>query len=124
MKTCKYCNEEREDKSFHIAATVKGKTYRRLKCNLCYNETKKAHKKVKRAWLKAEKKKLSCKECGLSDHRVLQFHHHEDNKEGDVGTMISGYSIENVKKEIDKCEVLCANCHMILHYNERQLNVG
>lgn len=124
MKKCKYCGEEKEETSFHVAATVKGKTYRRLKCNDCYRETKNKLKKEKRAWLVEEKKKMSCADCGCNDHRVLQFHHPNDDKEGNVGDMISRYSLDNVKKEMAKCEILCANCHMIKHYEERNLTLS
>ena len=52
-----------------------------------------------------------CLDCGESDIVVLEFDHLRD-KVADVSVLArEGYSLEKVKKEIDKCEVVCANCH-------------
>ncbi len=53
-----------------------------------------------------------CVDCGESDVVVLQFDHVRDDKTYEVGRMISGgYSWATIKAEIDRCEVVCANCH-------------
>ncbi|NIQ17146.1 MAG: hypothetical protein GTO02_23025, partial [Candidatus Dadabacteria bacterium] len=51
----------------------------------------------------------------------LQFHHkNPEEKEGDVCEFVNaGYSKEVVLKEIAKCIVICANCHLKLHWQER-----
>lgn len=39
----------------------------------------------------------------------------------------NGISLDRIKKEIEKCIVLCANCHAIRHYNMRnnkQISLG
>ena len=52
-----------------------------------------------------------CEECKEADIIVLEFDHLRD-KEFDISFAISGgYSWERVSKEIEKCRVLCANCH-------------
>lgn len=52
-----------------------------------------------------------CVDCGESDIIVLEFDHLR-NKVADVSVLArGGYSIETIQKEIDKCEVVCANCH-------------
>jgi hypothetical protein len=60
-----------------------------------------------------------CVECGESDPVVLEFHHRA-GKEKAVGVLIStGYSVAKIQSEIDKCDVLCANCHRRLTMKER-----
>ena len=49
------------------------------------------------------------------DVACLDFHHLRD-KEFNIANEIKNLSIDNLKKEIDKCIVLCANCHRKLHY--------
>jgi hypothetical protein len=62
------------------------------------------------------KKTLSCSFCGLSDHRVLEFHH-VGNKDYNISSMVNhGYSWSKVEKEIKKCIPLCCNCHRIEHW--------
>ena len=64
------------------------------------------------------KKTLECKECGISDHRLLEFHHIGD-KDRDVSDMVSyGYGWSRVEQEIKKCIPLCCNCHRLIHYEE------
>lgn len=63
------------------------------------------------------KQTLTCCKCGYSDYRALEFHHHKDDKKYEVASMPArDYSWTTIKKEIDKCIVLCACCHRIEHY--------
>lgn len=53
----------------------------------------------------------SCLECGESDPVVLEFHHRY-GKDKEVSVMVAGgYPVATIQAEIDKCDVLCANCH-------------
>lgn len=53
-----------------------------------------------------------CVDCGETDIVVLQFDHQSDKVLGISQMMRRGFSLEIVQKEIDKCEVRCANCHI------------
>lgn len=72
-------------------------------------------------WRKRKKKELidykggCCEKCGYNKStRVLQFHH-LDPKEKDFNISAKSYSIERLKKEVDKCILVCANCHLEIH---------
>lgn len=58
-----------------------------------------------------------CSVCGEGRLPTLDFHHRNpEDKDGNVTKILnSGYSWEVVLAEIEKCDVLCANCHRILH---------
>lgn len=64
-----------------------------------------------------------CKNCGISNIHVLDFHHISDDKAGTVATLKNG-SWPKLRKELDVCELLCANCHQERHFdlNEGALN--
>jgi hypothetical protein len=60
-----------------------------------------------------------CVSCGENDPRVLEFHH-VGQKDMDVAKMVAGgYSIDHIKQELDRCQVLCANCHRKVTVQER-----
>ncbi len=70
--------------------------------------------KDKESLVKKIKTRVQCKECGLREpNRKLHFHHVEpDTKVNSVGIMTEkGYSMEELKTEIKKCEILCETCH-------------
>jgi|TARA_R100000655_G_scaffold21572_2_gene44144 hypothetical protein len=56
-----------------------------------------------------------CIACGESNPIVLEFDHVDPKtKRNSVSNMAThGYSIEAIEKEIEKCVILCANCHRI-----------
>lgn len=58
------------------------------------------------------KQTLSCTDCGNVDWRVLEFDHLSD-KIGNVSELAIHWSWERLMTEIEKCEVVCANCHRI-----------
>ena len=52
-----------------------------------------------------------CVDCGEADIVVLEFDHHGD-KLGDISTYAnSGRTWSRIFREIQKCDVRCANCH-------------
>jgi len=52
-----------------------------------------------------------CIKCGESDPRVLQFNHINPDEKLETVSNIMRRGLTQVMKEIEKCEVLCANCH-------------
>jgi hypothetical protein len=62
----------------------------------------------------AEIKEASgCVDCGEYNHIVLDFDHLKDKKYNISRMIHDGFSWAAIKKEISKCEVVCANCHRI-----------
>lgn len=81
-----------------------------------YRNRLKKRRKDNAAFVQTYKCGKSCSRCGESNPLCLEFHHVGDDKEDCVTRGInSGWAIEKLKAEIDKCEVLCANCHRKIH---------
>lgn len=120
-RKCKMCGEIKPLLEFANAGIVNGISYKRHKCSSCYSnfKTEKANNKMDA--FREYKKTLKCQRCGFSDYRALQFHHKDDNKEGTISEMARSYSWKNLLIEIQKREVLCANCHQIHHFDERSI---
>ena len=51
-----------------------------------------------------------CVDCGLADPLVLEFDHLRDKK-FPISRGLRERAWESVREEIEKCEVVCANCH-------------
>ena len=59
--------------------------------------------------------------CGETESCCLSYHHKSDDKTGNISDMVNrGYGINRIQKEIDKCTVLCLNCHAKLHSKQRE----
>lgn len=87
---------------------TKGKQ-KRLDANKRWEEKKiKEFKKIKST--------LKCNRCPENHISCLEFHHRDPSKkEGNVGQIMSRCSTKKLLEEIEKCEVLCANCHRKEH---------
>jgi hypothetical protein len=56
-----------------------------------------------------------CVDCGETNKVVLEFDHVRGSKSGNISSMMSlGVNLDTIKKEIEKCDVRCANCHKII----------
>jgi len=85
-----------------------------------YCKRNKRNRQRNRDWLNEYKKSLCCSRCKESRWYVLDFHHTNPNKkERTISQIVSTWGIERTKKEMEKCEVLCRNCHAEHHYLER-----
>lgn len=51
-----------------------------------------------------------CSHCPCDIVDILQFHHHEDNKDANVTEI---QSLKKIPEEAKKCMLLCPNCHAI-----------
>lgn len=62
-----------------------------------------------------------CEKCDYSKClRALEFHHEDGTKEFGISRGGHTRSWEKLKKELDKCVLLCSNCHAEEH--DRLLN--
>ena len=97
------------------------KEYRRqwyLKNKLSERNHVKRRKREIQDWFKEYKISLKCSRCGENHPATIDFHHKKNKKEGISKMVAYGYSIEKIKEEIDKCIILCANCHRKIHWKE------
>lgn len=96
----------------------------RIRCNKCgVDAVHKRRKKVKR--MAVDYMGGKCHICGYDRSiNALEFHHIYPN-EKDFGIAYKGYTLSwmKVKIELDKCVMLCANCHREVHDGIIQFNV-
>lgn len=71
-------------------------------------------------WFWDYKRTLSCSSCGASHPAVIQFHHLKEKIEAVSRLVNMLVPRKKIMAEIAKCRVLCANCHLILHDDERR----
>lgn len=59
-----------------------------------------------------------CCECGYNDcASSLLFHHVRGEKSFEVSSCYTR-SLDSIKEEIAKCDIMCQNCHLKLHFDE------
>jgi len=73
--------------------------------------------------VKKYKAERGCIDCGNKDHRVLEFHHRDPStvRKKSTGNRIDirTCSFILLRELFDMCDILCANCHKIRHYEEK-----
>ena len=115
-KKCSRCGNIKPLGDFNICTknTTDGRAYW---CKECVNKHAKFRREQARTFIREYKKTHPCIECGETDIHLLQFHHiNPDTKRYCISDMIRQRSgIETIKTEIDKCCVLCVNCHEKVH---------
>jgi uncharacterized protein YxeA len=134
MKKCNRCGKTKPLTDFHKNPTKSDgvqsmcKDCRRSYHKEHYEKNKESYKRnlkekrdIARSFILNYKKISKCSKCGEDRHYTLDFHHKDKNKEFSIADSVSnGKSIESIKKEIDKCIILCSNCHRELHFLETQ----
>lgn len=117
---CTCCGETITIENASIHNRKKG-SYRPI-CKECkkirdleYQEKRVATQKA----ITKERKKEGCCCCGDKRHYVLDFHHVDPKTKVErVSHMIGRYSTDSIIKEMDKCVLLCSNCHRKFHQYE------
>ena len=67
------------------------------------------------------KEKSKCEKCGDTRWYVLDFHHkNREDKSFSIGREMQSTGMKRMKEEIDKCSVLCSNCHRETEYLYRK----
>jgi hypothetical protein len=66
-----------------------------------------------------------CQECGYDKCiAALDFHHKNPSKKDFRISTGRSFGWEKTKEELDKCVLLCSNCHREIHHEERQIELN
>jgi hypothetical protein len=147
-KICAKCKIEKSANDYSIVKIKRGKYNPHLssRCKLCRAEDQIKHRKpydsdyalswksknpdkvkqyqkdiYKKRKLRWENfmKEQKCSRCGISDYRVLQWHHIDPStKTMTIGAQARQGKWNQIMEEVKKCICVCANCHFILHSEE------
>jgi len=59
-----------------------------------------------------------CSKCGYNKcYAALEFHHRDPKAKEYSWTQLRKFSWERVKTELDKCDLICSNCHKETHWD-------
>lgn len=128
MKHCNSCKRELNENEFNFKSIEKNikdskcRTCRKLYYKSYYNKNSKVlikksyHDNIKalnrnRKYVFNYLKSHPCVDCNENDPIVLEFDHLNDKIDSISVLVNNRASLKKIQKEIDKCEVRCANCH-------------
>ena len=130
MKVCTTCNTEKPFSEFHVDRTSRTTGGVKSKCKVCCIKKAGEYNKIHRVRIshkqseKARERKLlaieylggKCNICGQMPHpAAMDFHHKDPSQKEFTPGYIKNNSWKMLTKELDKCLLLCANCHRQLH---------
>jgi hypothetical protein len=128
-KKCTHCGEIKDLAEFSFKNEALGR--RQPFCRTCHKEWNRQHYERNKATYIATAKRNSaryyaesgdrileylrnhpCVDCGEADPLVLEFDHRDRSiKRLAISAMLSRFGWAEIEREIDKCDVRCANCH-------------
>jgi hypothetical protein len=115
---CRDCKETKPEDQFFRTSKISKKTgvaYLDKWCKICRNTYHRENRREAKAWGVAYKGG-KCRGCGYDKcHAALDFHHLDPN-EKDFDFKEARHNKEELAKELDKCILLCRNCHAEVHY--------
>ena len=126
LKICSACRLEKPLESFYSNGySNTGVPKYKSKCISCTNTSRRDLKKsLIMEYLASLNKSYNCEDCGDTDvYGFLEFHHLH-SKEFDIGfaTVSSTKQFEStIIPELNKCVLLCPNCHRRRHLLTRHL---
>ena len=111
-KNCPRCNKVMSLDNFYQRRGVAGGS---VYCKRCTNDqTIERMRYTKRLCI--EYKGGKCEKCGYDKYDgALEFHHLDPSKKDFAISKKKAKSIDKLKPELDKCILLCSNCHRELH---------
>lgn len=117
-KKCSKCGRELPVTEYYSRGGGGGRL--RSECKECHKSYVKEKYQERKSMIGEIKTSTGCAKCGERRPYVLDFHHKDPSvKDTDIARMTSNRNkIEDIQKEIDKCVVLCANCHREFHHLE------
>lgn len=136
MKKCIKCNLEKVEDCFAFRKDTN--KYRNV-CFDCGKENKKSYyiankqKIIKTSRKNSDKtrkelrimlnglKNKPCKDCGKSyPPCAMDFDHTENNKVKKINIFLTNCNKAKLIEEVNKCEIVCSNCHRIRTHNRNQ----
>lgn len=133
MKKCITCKVIKDESEFFFRNKDKGILYGN--CKECKRKREKTYYTTDRRESLAKGKKrrrvetlnfinryksfIGCK-CGDRRYYVLDMHHLRDKLDTINNLVKQGASMDRIKKEIRKCEVMCSNCHRAYHHKQKR----
>lgn len=108
-RRCGKCGEVNKDKFYGNKKSI---------CGSCHNKYVIQRGRLWKA--KAiEYKGGKCVKCGYQKYQTsLDFHHLDPREKDPKFSSKRGWTWERTKKELDKCVLLCRNCHAAVHTGE------
>lgn len=108
---CKKCGES-DPKKFYIG----GKKRLKHRCRKCHSrETIERFREYKK--LAVAYKGGKCVRCGYDKCvAALDFHHTDPSEKDPRWRLMRNWKFDRIKDELDKCILVCSNCHDEIHY--------
>jgi hypothetical protein len=138
MKYCPKCKQEKPFSEFGKNSCKKDGLQRT--CKVCVAEqSKKSYNKAPYKYKNRVKKQIQksinftdeyrknnpCVKCGENRYWLLDFHHINPLiKEENIGNLKQSGSFLKLRNEMEKCIILCKNCHSDFHYVEKKEGIS
>lgn len=118
LHNCVICNKELTGRQTKFCSkSCKSKDYNSDPERRRYYQDRQNERRRGNKIIFLEQFESKCSLCGYNKNTAALEFHHLDPKKKDfsLSSMDFSWSIERLRSEIDKCILVCANCHREIH---------